>query len=52
MATIKKRTSKNGAVTYQAQVRRKGYPPQSKNFPTEQAATDWATLVEAINVEE
>lgn len=47
MATIKKRTSKNGSVTYQAQVRRKGYPPQSKNFPLEQDAMDWATLIEA-----
>lgn len=48
MASIHERKNKTtGAVTYQVQVRRKGYPPISKNFPTEQEARDFATLTEA-----
>ena len=42
MATIRKRGSK-----YQAQIRVKGYPPQSKSFATQAAAKAWARRVES-----
>lgn len=41
MATVRKRNSK-----YQAQVRVKGYPPQSKSFMTQAAAKAWARKIE------
>lgn len=47
MASIKERTSKAGVTTYQVQIRRKGYPPISKNFESLQEARNWATLTEA-----
>ncbi len=47
MASIKERTSKAGVTTYQVQIRRRGYPPISKNFDTLKDARDWATLTEA-----
>src|SRR5688572_11456914 len=37
MATIRKRGS-----SWQAQVRREGYPPLSKSFPSKAEATAWA----------
>jgi hypothetical protein len=43
MATIRKR----GPGQWQAQVRKRGYPMQSKTFDTEQEALDWATVIEA-----
>ena len=42
MATIRKRGSK-----YQAQIRVKGYPPQSKSFNTQAAAKAWARRTES-----
>ncbi len=42
MATIRKRGSK-----YQAQIRVKGYPPQSKSFSTQAAAKAWARRTES-----
>lgn len=48
MASIKERINlKTGAKTYQAQVRKKGHPPQSKNFKTKKEAEKWVILVEA-----
>lgn len=41
MATIRKRTSKQGVVSYQVQVRRSGETPLSKTFKTEQEALAW-----------
>lgn len=42
MATVRKRGKK-----YQAQVRMKGYPPQSESFFTRAAATAWARKIES-----
>lgn len=47
MASIKERISKTGEKSYQVQIRRKGYPPISRNFPTQKLARDYATLTEA-----
>ena len=48
MANIQERVNpKTGVKTYQVQIRRKGYPPESKNFAVLQEAKDWATLREA-----
>lgn len=48
MASIKERVNeKTGAKTFQVQIRRKGYPPLSKNFSSLREANDWATLKEA-----
>ncbi len=47
MATITKRTGKDGKVRYQVEIRRRGYPAIRKNFPTERSARDFATLTEA-----
>lgn len=41
MATVRKRNNK-----YQAQVRIKGFPPQSKSFSTQAAAKSWARRTE------
>lgn len=47
MATIRERkSSKTGTTSYQAVVRRRGYPDQRKTFNTLQAAQDWAYDVE------
>lgn len=42
MATINKR----GPFQFQAQVRRKGYPHQTKTFESKREAEDWAAMVE------
>ncbi len=42
MASFRKR----GSGGWQAQVRRKGYPPQSKSFPTRAAAVRWVRSIE------
>jgi len=42
MASFRKR----GSGGWQAQVRRKGYPPQSKSFPTRAAAVQWVRSIE------
>ena len=46
MATLKKRKAKDGTVTWQAVIRRTGYPTQAKTFPTKQQAEDWASDIE------
>src|SRR5690606_17595812 len=43
MATITKR----GEFQYQAKVRRKGFPTQSKTFERKQDALDWAATIES-----
>ncbi|SDZ77673.1 site-specific integrase [Acidovorax soli] len=47
MASIKERVSKSGVTTYQVQIRRKGYPPISKNFTSKREAQKYATETEA-----
>ncbi len=42
MASLRKR----GSCGWQAQVRRKGYPPQSKSFSTRAAAVQWVRSIE------
>ncbi len=42
MAALRKR----GPYQWQAQVRRKGHPPQSKTFETRAAAESWARAIE------
>ena len=42
MAAIRERKDQNGNVSYQAQVRIQGYPPQSKTFLRKTDAKQWA----------
>jgi hypothetical protein len=46
MATITRRVSKTGKVSYQARARRKGYPLECKTFDSRREAKDWAAGVE------
>ena len=46
MATLKKRKAKDGTITWQAVIRRTGYPTQAKTFPAKQQAEDWASDIE------
>lgn len=43
MATFRKR----GPYQWEAQIRRKGYPAQSKTFNTKAEAEAWANVVES-----
>lgn len=43
MATI----SKRGPYQWQAKIRRKGYPPQSKTFESKSEAEDWVNVIES-----
>ena len=47
MPTVTERTDNDGAATYQAKVRLKGYPQQSATFARLTDATKWATQTEA-----
>src|SRR2546426_1330287 len=47
MATIVRRTGKNGQVNYRAQVRRKGAPPLSATFTKLSDARKWVQVTEA-----
>lgn len=47
MASIKARTLRDGSTSWQVQIRRSGYPPISRSFPTEREARDFAILTEA-----
>lgn len=48
MASIKERINpQTGVKTFQVQIRRRGYPPISKNFPTRRKAENYAISVEA-----
>jgi integrase len=46
MAAIRERKDQNGNVSYQAQVRILGYPPQSKTFLRKTDAKQWAMQTE------
>ncbi|MFG5779208.1 tyrosine-type recombinase/integrase [Comamonas sp. J-3] len=46
MAAIRERKDQNGNVSYQAQVRIKGHPPESKTFTRKTDAKQWAMQVE------
>lgn len=46
MATIQKRVSKDGKVSYRVQVRLRGYPPQSACFSRKTDASRWAQQIE------
>ena len=46
MATIVPRTGLTGKRTWQAQVRKKGYPRQTKTFDRKTDATKWARMIE------
>ncbi len=43
MATIRKR----GPYQWEAQIPRKGYPPQNKTFNTKSEADAWAAMIES-----
>jgi integrase len=47
MATISKRISQDGSISYQAKVRLKGYPVQSETFTRKTDAARWAAGVES-----
>ncbi len=47
MATIQKRTSRNGQTSYRVMVRLKGYPVQSATFDRKTDANRWAQQTEA-----
>ena len=46
MANIRERVDSTGVSSFQAQVRIKGYPPQSSSFPTKTLAKRWAQQTE------
>lgn len=52
MATIKKRISKCGKISYQTQIRRKGYSPKFATFEKKSDANRWIVLTEAKILEE
>ena len=47
MASIRKRSNKNGSMSYRVDVRLKGYPPQRATFSRLTDAKKWATQTEA-----
>lgn len=48
MATIVPRKNDNGdLIGWQAKIRRRGFPVQSKTFDSKKAAEDWAKVIEA-----
>lgn len=51
MATIRKRTNSNGIVSYQAQIRLKGYPPTTQSFAQLTLAKHWANQTETAILE-
>ena len=51
MATIVRRTTKQGQISYRAQVRRKGAPPLSATFTRLADAKKWVQITEAAIVE-
>ncbi len=47
MSTITERKNKNGTISYQVEIRRKGYPPLRKTLKTLAEARDWSVMTEA-----
>ena len=48
MADIQKRVYPSGKVSYQARVRMRGYPDQTKSFARHRDAVDWAQETETL----
>lgn len=46
MAVIRERISAGGRKSYHVQIRIKGFPPQTKTFPSKTMAKDWSSMVE------
>lgn len=46
MATIRRRKNQKGEIKYQVIIRRQGYKPITKTFPTRDAADKWARIKE------
>jgi len=51
MATIRERKNKDGSVSYQVQIRLKGYPPQVEHFKRKTDAQRWGQQTEAAMLE-
>src|SRR5262245_54487651 len=51
MATIERRTSKDGSLVYRAKVRRKGHLPQTATFTKRSDALKWIQITEAAILE-
>lgn len=47
MATIEKRETSNGKVTYRVKIRMHGFPPETATFESKRDAEKWARKVEA-----
>jgi len=47
MASIRKRTRKDGSASYRAEIRMKGHPPESKTFPRLTDAKKWVQDTES-----
>jgi integrase len=47
MPTIRKRTGSNGDISYHVQVRKRGYPTQTKSFTKLADAERWAVIIES-----
>lgn len=47
MATIRRRATSDGTIRWQAIIRKVGFPPRSKCFPSRELAERWATVTEA-----
>src|SRR5688572_3890801 len=47
MATIRQRVAEDGSISYQAQVRLRGHPPQSASFTRKTDAKQWAQQTES-----
>lgn len=47
MASIQKRTSQNGEISYRAQIRLKGHPPETASFERLTDARRWAQNIES-----
>ncbi|VVD91304.1 integrase [Pandoraea horticolens] len=47
MATIRRRVSPAGKISWTAMIRRKGFPALSKTFPSKTLAKHWVTVTEA-----
>lgn len=47
MASIHKRLRKDGGITWDVQVRVRGFPPRTKSFRTRHEAGAWGARIEA-----
>ena len=51
MATIERRTGKDGQLVYRVKVRRRGSPPQTATFTRLSDARKWAQVTEGAAIE-